>query len=131
MAINYTPVRRHQIESRMKRGVPVNVQLAMVRLVSAAISGMIRHVVGITLDNRSAETQCSIVVCDASGLSTTVDTVELGASLLSNQGESKVYEEWHPAKAKVPYLDLQAGETLWAVNSVSGICYANALFWDE
>jgi len=129
MTVNYTPVSRQQIESRKKTGVTALTAGVVTRLVSAALSGMIRHVVGVALDNRSGQGQVQLMIADASGLTSVIERIELPSTFTSGK-EYKDYAEWHPPKKEQPYYDLGASEQLFGVID-SGYAHATIQHWDE
>jgi hypothetical protein len=130
MGTEYTPVTRAQIEGRKKTVGPTALSAGSVTLlVSSAISGMVRHIVGVNLDNRSGENQCQLFVADASGLTSVISRIEQASWMVSGQ-EYKLFKEWHPDKEHRPYYDLQANEKLYGIVD-SGYTYAKITVWDE
>jgi hypothetical protein len=129
MSVEYEPVARHLIESRKKHTVTALLAGTVTTLVSAAISGMVRHVVGVSLDNRSGQGQVHLFVADASGATGAIERVEL-APFFTSGIDFKKFAEWHPPKRKQPYYDLSAGEKLMGLID-SGYAFAKVQLWDE
>ena len=129
MSVEYEPVTRRMIEARKKQGVTALSAGTVTRLVSAAISGIIRHVIGVSLDNRSGQGQVQLFVADASGATGLIERIEL-PPLFTSGIDFKKFAEWHPPKRKQPYYDLGAQEQLYGVID-SGYALATVQYWDE
>ena len=139
--VDYPPITPEQVDGRLKKTAPVFVPdaIALATLVSAAVSGLIRHVVGVIVDNVSSACNVELVVADASGATGVVDVIYFGDRQLSGT-DGKHSKPWAPEEPK-HYYDLVGGEKLlvWtpvqahlgAPGTASGMARAQATFWDE
>ena len=131
MGVDYPAITEPYIRAREKVTTPALIPAAgMATLVSAAISGLIRHITRVTVEARSAETAVTLAVADASGSTGVIEVINFGDSLLTGTFQ-KSAERWSPPAKKGDYYQLMAGEKLVAVMTVSGSAKASVTFWDE
>ena len=99
-------------------------------LVSAAISGEVRHVINVELVNTSGANYGYIASVISAGTATVKRTVQLGDYCSSNN-TSPSYVWGNDHEPEKPVISLDNGDYLAARGSVSGMVTANAEYWTE
>jgi hypothetical protein len=137
MGVDYEPISRQARQARFKKTAPVLVLGTLTTLVSPAISGIIRHVVDVTVQPLSGNTGIILAAVDASGASSNIARANWGDKAQFYTPGNRENKMWTPPFGSTEEDDelyqLHAGESLKAMgeDNSSGASFAVTTFWDE
>jgi hypothetical protein len=136
---DFDPITKYARDNRVKRVSPVVIgSVGVTTLVSAAISGTIRHVVDVRVQPYSGARGCQVAIQDASGASSCIARANWGSKLQPGTSR-RDNRPWRPdagLDGEDEVCQLIAGESLVVTAdeetaAASGCGIASASIWDE